>query len=68
MEFILCKVLDASWLVYCSLCLHGLLCGFAIQTTKMILMPNNSPEPTPITRSVPHSRLTVTAARLSFCR
>jgi hypothetical protein len=30
--------------------------------------PNNSPEPTPITFSVPHSRLTVWAARLSFCR
>ena len=28
----------------------------------------NSPEPTPITLLVPHSRLTVWAARLSFCR
>jgi hypothetical protein len=30
--------------------------------------PNNSPEPPPITFLVPHSRLTVMAARLSFCR
>jgi hypothetical protein len=30
--------------------------------------PNNSPEPTPIALSVPHSRLTDWAARLSFCR
>jgi hypothetical protein len=31
--------------------------------------PNhNSPEPTPITHLAPHSRLTVWAARLSFCR
>jgi hypothetical protein len=30
--------------------------------------PNNSPEPTPIARSVSHSRLTRLAARLSFCR
>jgi len=30
--------------------------------------PNNSPEPPPITVSVPHSRLTDWAARLSFCR
>jgi hypothetical protein len=30
--------------------------------------PNNSPEPPPITLSVPHSRLTVSSARLSFCR
>jgi hypothetical protein len=29
---------------------------------------NNSPEPTPITLAVPRSRLTVWAARLSFCR
>ena len=28
--------------------------------------PNNSPEPTPITVSVPHSRLTRQAARLIF--
>jgi hypothetical protein len=30
--------------------------------------PNNSPEPPPIVLSVPHSRLTGWAARLSFCR
>jgi hypothetical protein len=30
--------------------------------------PNNSPEPTPIALSVPLSRLTELAARLSFCR
>jgi hypothetical protein len=30
--------------------------------------PNNSPEPPPITVSVPPSRLTRLAARLSFCR
>jgi hypothetical protein len=30
--------------------------------------PNNSPEPTPIALSVPHSRLTVLAAWLSFFR
>jgi hypothetical protein len=30
--------------------------------------PNNSPEPTPIELSVPLSRLTDLAARLSFCR
>ena len=30
--------------------------------------PNNSPEPTPIVPSVPHSRLTVSAAWLSFFR
>jgi hypothetical protein len=29
---------------------------------------NNSPEPPPIALSVPHSRLTDMAARLSFCR
>ena len=29
---------------------------------------NNSPEPPPIADSVPHSRLTDRAARLSFCR
>jgi hypothetical protein len=34
---------------------------------SFIHAPNNSPEPTPIMLSVPHSRLTVTAARLSFC-
>jgi hypothetical protein len=34
----------------------------------MTLMPNNSPEPPPITFSIPHSRLTVSTARLSFCR
>jgi len=32
------------------------------------LWPNNSPEPTPITPSGPHSRLTVWAARLSLVR
>jgi len=30
--------------------------------------PNNSPEPPPIADLVPHSRLTLWAARLSFCR
>jgi hypothetical protein len=30
--------------------------------------PNNSPEPPPIDAVSPHSRLTVWAARLSFCR
>jgi len=30
--------------------------------------PNNSPEPPPIGAASPHSRLTVMAARLSFCR
>jgi hypothetical protein len=34
----------------------------------MTLLPNNSPEPPPITLTVPRSRLTVCAARLSFCR
>jgi hypothetical protein len=34
----------------------------------MIEPPNNSPEPPPIAVSVPHSRLTRLAARLSFCR
>jgi hypothetical protein len=32
------------------------------------MMPNNSPEPPPIMNSVPPSRLTDVAARLSFCR
>jgi hypothetical protein len=32
------------------------------------MTPKNSPEPTPIALSVPHSRLTDLAARLSFCR
>jgi hypothetical protein len=36
--------------------------------TNKPMMPNNSPEPPPIASSVPHSRLTVMAARLSFCR
>jgi hypothetical protein len=35
---------------------------------KTTVLPNNSPEPPPIADSVPHSRLTVIAARLSFCR
>jgi hypothetical protein len=35
---------------------------------KMTTPPNQSPEPTPIAISVPHSRLTVCAARLSFGR
>jgi hypothetical protein len=35
---------------------------------NMAETPNNSPEPTPIALSVPLSRLTVLAARLSFCR
>jgi hypothetical protein len=30
--------------------------------------PNNSPEPPPIVLPVPHSRLTDSVARLSFCR
>jgi hypothetical protein len=30
--------------------------------------PNNSPEPPPIDAVSPHLRLTVLAARLSFCR
>jgi hypothetical protein len=36
--------------------------------TKFLDTPNNSPEPPPIAHFVPHSRLTVLAARLSFCR
>jgi hypothetical protein len=32
------------------------------------MLPNKSPEPTSMTLSVPHSRLTDLAARLSFCR
>jgi hypothetical protein len=32
----------------------------------LMLMPNNLPEPPPIMDSVPHSRLTDWAARLSF--
>jgi len=35
---------------------------------QLTMWPNNSPEPPPIVDSVPHSRLTVFAARLSFCR
>jgi hypothetical protein len=35
---------------------------------RTVIRPNNSPEPPPITFSVPHSRLTDVAARLSFCR
>src|SRR5208337_3632316 len=38
------------------------------KTPKGLKGSINSPEPTPITLSVPHSRLTVWAARLSFCR
>jgi hypothetical protein len=34
----------------------------------MSRLPNNSPEPTPIAFTVPLSRLTGWAARLSFCR
>jgi hypothetical protein len=34
----------------------------------MKTMPGNSPKLPPITRSIPHSRLTGLAARLSFCR
>ena len=37
-------------------------------TIKIKTPPNNLPEPPPIARSVPHSRLTGVAARLSFCR
>ena len=44
------------------------MCSFALDVFWLEHMnrPNNSPEPTPITLSVPHSRLTVWAARLSF--
>jgi hypothetical protein len=35
---------------------------------SMKMPSNNSPEPTPFTVSVPHSRLTDWAARLSFFR
>jgi hypothetical protein len=37
-----------------------------IQWSKIEFSHSLSPEPTPITTSVPHSRLTVTAARLIF--
>jgi hypothetical protein len=39
-----------------------------ITAMRNIQQPNNSPEPTPITLSGSHSRLTVLAARLSFFR
>ncbi len=35
---------------------------------SIVHSPNNSPEPPPIRAVSPHSRLTVMAARLSFCR
>ena len=37
-------------------------------TVELKKQPNKSPEPTPVTFSVPHSRLTVSAAWLSFLR
>jgi hypothetical protein len=40
--------------------------GFKEKFTMM--PPKNSPEPPPIADSIPHSRLTDWAARLSFCR
>jgi hypothetical protein len=50
-------VVVAAWALLYLICMF---------VTK--LPPNNSPEPPPIAFSVPHSRLTVLAARLSFCR
>jgi hypothetical protein len=47
-------------------CSHVAFMSIFVKTMRP--MPNQSPEPTPIASSDSHSRLTVTAARLSFGR